>query len=106
MTVEVRDNPAQSRFEIYDNGVRAGLADYVLAGDRISMTHTETSPEFSGRGLAKQLISYALDQARVRKLKVIPICPYALRVITENQAQYLDLVPADARARFKLPEAI
>ncbi len=105
MSVEVQDNPAESRFEIYDDGVRAGLADYTIVGDRISLTHTETSPEFAGRGLAKQLITFALEQARERQLHVLPYCPYALRVITENQHAYLDLVPADARAQFELPEA-
>ena len=104
MSVEVRDNPAMGRFEIYADGERAGLADYTIAGDRMSLTHTETYPEFSGRGLAKQLITFALEQARQRQLMVIPVCPYALRVINENQDAYLDLVPTDVRARFSLPE--
>lgn len=105
MAIEVRDNPDEARFEIYAEGVRAGLADYAISGDRISLTHTETSPEFGGRGLARQLITFVLDQARERQLQVLPICPYALRVITENQDAYLDLVPPDARAQFKLPES-
>ena len=104
MSTEVRDNPELRRFEIFEDGVPAGLADYTMAGDRISLVHTETSPEFGGRGLARQLITFALDQARERHLKVVPICPYALRVITEDQDSYLDLVPADVRARFSLPE--
>lgn len=105
MTIEVRDNPDEGRFQIYVDGERAGLADYTIVGDRISLTHTETSPEFGGQGLAKQLIAFALDQARERRLQVLPICPYALRVITENQDAYLDLVPVDARAQFELPES-
>ncbi len=105
MSIEVRDNPAEGQFEISADGIRAGLASYSVSGDRISLTHTETSPEFAGRGLAKQLITYALDQARARQLSVVPICPYALRVISENQEAYLDLVPADVRARFNLPES-
>lgn len=104
MAIEVRDNPDEARFEIYAQGVRAGLVDYTISGDRITLTHTETSPEFAGRGLAKQLITFALDQARERRLQVLPICPYALRVITENQDAYLHLVPADARAQFELPD--
>jgi len=103
MAVDFRDNPAEQRFEIYDSEVLAGVADYVIAGDRISLTHTETLPAFAGRGLAKQLITFALEQARAHTLQVIPICPYALRVISENPGAYLDLVPPDARAGFALP---
>jgi len=105
MSVEVRDNPAEQRFEIYESGVRAGLAEYQMSGDRMTLTHTETSPEFGGRGLAKQLIEFALTQARERGLAVIPVCPYVLRVIAENQETYLDLVPGSVRARFNLPES-
>jgi len=104
MTIQIQDNPAEQRYEILQDGIRAGLADYTIAGDRLSITHTETSSEFSGRGLARQLIGFALDDARARGLSVVPVCPYALRVITENQDEYLDLVPADERARFSLPE--
>ena len=96
MSTEVRDNPELRRFEIFEDGVPAGLADYTMAGDRISLVHTETSPEFGGRGLARQFITFALDQARERHLKVVPI--------TEDQDSDLDLVPADVRARFSLPE--
>ncbi|MDO8732551.1 MAG: GNAT family N-acetyltransferase [Actinomycetota bacterium] len=95
MGVEIRDNSA----------VRAGLAEYTIEGDRISLTHTETSPEFAGRGLAKQLIIFALESARERGLQVLPFCPYALRVIADNPETFLDLVPADARVQFNLPEA-
>jgi len=106
MAVDIRDNPAEQRFEIYDSEVLAGFADYVIAGDRISLTHTETLPAFAGRGLAKQLITFALEQARARSFKVLPVCPYALRVISENLEAYLDLVPVDERARFALPESV
>ncbi len=105
MSVEVRNNPSEQRFEIYEDSVRIGLADYSIAGDRLSLLHTEISPEFGGRGLAKQLISFALDQVRERNLLVLPICPYTLHLINNNQDEYLDLVPSDARARFKLPAA-
>jgi len=105
MTTQIQDNPAERRFEILQDGVRAGLADYTITGDRMTLTHTETSPEFGGRGLARRLIGFALDEARARGLSVVPVCPYALRVITEHQDEYLDLVPADERGRFSLPEA-
>ena len=105
MSIEVRDNQAEQQFEIHADGVRAGLATYSISNDRITLLHTETSPEFAGQGMAKQLITFALDQARERQLKVLPVCPYTLRVIKEDPKAFLDLVPADARARFDLSEA-
>jgi uncharacterized protein len=49
------------------------------------------------------LVDAVLDDARRRGLAVLPRCPFARRVIAENQDAYLDLVPADAREEFGLP---
>ncbi|MCO5994294.1 GNAT family N-acetyltransferase [Actinoallomurus rhizosphaericola] len=102
MTATVRDNPAADRFEIYEDGQRVGLAVYRLNGDRIAFTHTEVDPAFGGRGLARQLVTTALDDARRRGLAVLPFCPYVRKVIAENTDSYLDLVPEGERARFGL----
>ncbi|MEV1200449.1 N-acetyltransferase, partial [Microbispora rosea] len=41
----------------------------------------------------------ALDAARDAGLSVLPFCPFVKRYI-ERHPDYLDLVPADQRARF------
>src|SRR5215213_4170281 len=104
MTTTVRDDPAESRYEIYDGEQLAGFADYRLTGGQIAFTHTEVDPEFGGRGLAKQLVGEALDDARGRDLAVLPFCPYVRKVIAENAAAYVDLVPEAERDRFGLAE--
>jgi predicted GNAT family acetyltransferase len=105
VTVIVRDNPAEKRFEIYDGGLLAGLSDYELSGSRISFTHTQIDPEFRGRGLAKQLVTEELDDVRRRRLAVLPFCPYVRKVIAENPDAYLDLVPEKDRERLGLSAA-
>jgi uncharacterized protein len=104
MTTTVRDNPAESRYEVYDDDQMAGLAVYKVTGQQIAFTHTEVAPAFGGRGLAKQLVTEALDDARHRGVAVLPFCPYVRKVIAENAGTYLDLVPATDRDRFDLPE--
>lgn len=102
MTATVRDDPAENRYEIYDGDQQAGFAVYELTGDTIAFTHTETDPEFQGRGLARQLVVAALDDARRRELAVLPSCPYVRKVIAEDADTYLDLVPLKERDRFGL----
>jgi len=101
--VTVQDNPAESRYEIHDDGQLAGFAAYELSPGHIAFTHTETEPAFAGRGLAKQLVTQALDDVRSRGLAVLPFCPYVQSVIARKPELYLDLVPAEGRARFQLP---
>ncbi|WP_068402364.1 GNAT family N-acetyltransferase [Kribbia dieselivorans] len=105
MSVTVRDNPDKSRFEVLLDDEVAGFIDYSIADGRITMIHTEVDPKFNGRGLGRELVTYALEDARRRHLGVVPVCPYVRRTIAKNPEQYLDLVPADQRARFDLPAA-
>jgi predicted GNAT family acetyltransferase len=103
VTVSVRDNPAQNRYEIYDDHQLAGFSQYKLTTDKISFTHTETNAAFTGRGLARTLVAEELDDARKLGLAVLPFCPYVRKVIAAHPEQYLDLVPASDRERFDLP---
>jgi predicted GNAT family acetyltransferase len=104
MTTTVRDNPTEHRYEIHDGEQLAGFTDYKLTGDRIAFIHTEVGEAFSGRGLARQLVTEELDDARRRGLAVLPFCPYVRTVIARSPDRFLDLVPVKDRARFELPE--
>jgi predicted GNAT family acetyltransferase len=104
MRVTVREDPARSRYEIYDGDALAGFCDYKLTGERIALLHTETKPEFAGRGMARRLVTEMLDDVRERGLEVLPFCPYVRQFILEHPAD-LDLVPEDQRTRFDLPHS-
>ncbi|HQR28681.1 MAG TPA: GNAT family N-acetyltransferase [Nocardioides sp.] len=99
----VRDNPVKHRYEIREGDQLRGFADYELTTQRITFTHAEVDPAFSGQGLARRLVGEALDDARRRGLAVLPVCPYVRKVIKKHPERYLDLVPADLRGRFGLP---
>lgn len=99
----VRDNPEKNRYEVYDGDELAGFSRYTLTPGKIAFTHTEVDPLFKGRGLARVLVTEALDDARRRGLTVWPFCPYVRKVIASSPERYLDLVPLRDRERFKLP---
>ena len=101
MSTTVKDNPEAERFEITVDGKPAGFAAYKLHRDRIAFIHTEIDDEYEGQGLAKVLVTHALDEARSRELGVLPFCPYVRRFISRNPA-YVDLVPEGDRERFDL----
>lgn len=101
----IRNNPDENRYEIHEDDQLAGFSEYKFSGSQISFTHTEVESAFSGRGLARQLVVEALEDARTKNLTVLPFCPYVRKVIAESPEQYLELVPASQRARFELPDA-
>lgn len=101
--VTVQDNPTESRYEIHVGGELAGFAEYRLLSDeqRIDFTHTEVFEAFAGQGLAGKLAKGSLDEVRERGLSVRPYCPFYKGWIAKHP-DYVDLVPADQRAKFEL----
>ena len=96
-TVDVRDNPAQHRFEITVGGELAGFAVYYLEAQKIVFIHTEVGVAYEGRGLGSILARHALDDVRGRGLRVVPACPFFRRYIRIHP-EYQDLThPADTR---------
>ncbi len=86
----IRDNTALSRFELDDGGVTVVL-NYRLAGDALTLTHTETPVAVRGRGLASRLVEAVLRQARERGLKVVPRCAFVSAYL-EKHPEFRDLV--------------
>lgn len=101
MATEVRDNPEKERYDVHEDGMHAGFAQYRQRGGLIAFIHTEVDPEFEGKGLGTALIKGALDDARFHGVQVLPFCPF-VRSYIEHHGEYLDLVPAGQRADFDL----
>jgi predicted GNAT family acetyltransferase len=91
---DVQDNAANHRFELLVDGAVAGLAMYRRRGDTIVVvTHSEVKPEFRGRGLGNELAQRTLDLIRSRGEKIVPICPFFARYVSEHP-EYDDIIAA------------
>jgi hypothetical protein len=90
MPDDVRDNPAQHRFELDVDGHTA-VAYYKLSPGVITLTHTEVPPELGGRGVGSKLARGTLDLIRSRGLKVAAQCPFISTFIGKHP-EYGDLL--------------
>jgi hypothetical protein len=88
---EVRDNPAQSRFEI-ETPLGVAYSVYELAGGLLTIRHTEVPQELEGQGLGSGLVRGVLEAARGRGLKVTPRCPFASAYM-KRHPEFDDLRP-------------
>ena len=75
---ETRNDEAAHRYEIVEDGVVAGFAEYMaVRGERIVFTHTEVDRKFEGRGVGAALVRTSLDDVRAEgKRKVLPLSPF------------------------------
>jgi predicted GNAT family acetyltransferase len=96
--VTVANNETAQRYEARVGGQLAVII-YQQLGDRIVFIHTEVPEALEGHGIAGKMARFALDDARARRLMVIPQCPFVASYIRRHP-EYADLVPPGDRARF------
>jgi predicted GNAT family acetyltransferase len=96
--VTVANNETAQRYEARVDGQLAVII-YQQLGDRIVFMHTEVPEALEGHGIAGKMAQFALDDARARRLVVIPQCPFVASYIRRHP-EYADLVPPGDRARF------
>jgi uncharacterized protein len=97
----VRDNPDRHRFEIDLGDGSFAIAEYTLSAGKIRFTHTEVPEEHEGKGIGTALIRFALEAARERDLKVIPVCPF-FAAYMKKHAEVQDLLEPAWRKKFGL----
>jgi predicted GNAT family acetyltransferase len=86
----VRDNKAQSRFEMDVEGAVA-FANYRVAPSTVIITHTETPRALRGRGIASELVRGALQLVRADGLKVVAGCGFVAEYLRKHP-KFADLV--------------
>lgn len=81
MNIERIEHGSKGAFIIKDNNQRVAEMTYSVAGaNLIIIDHTEVSDSLRGTGAGKQLVTAAVNYAREKKIKIIPLCPYAKSV--------------------------
>ena len=86
---DVRDNKAQSRFELDVEGGVA-FANYRVTPSTVIITHTETPRALRGRGIASELVKGALELIRADGLKVVAGCGFVVDYLGKHP-EFTDL---------------
>lgn len=85
------NNQDAKRYELAIDGEVAAWVDYGIRQDVIALDHTEVLPSFRGRGLAGDIVSFALVHAQLEQRRVLPRCTFVASFIERN-SEYQDLV--------------
>ncbi|HZX03981.1 GNAT family N-acetyltransferase [Kribbella sp.] len=79
---EVQNRPAESRYVLIDaeSNQEIGEEDYVdvTTDGRVErvLFHTGVSDDYSGQGLASQLVRAVVDDVIAQGYTIVPVCPY------------------------------
>ncbi len=86
MKVQHIFNQKNGKFFIEENGRQMAYLAYVYAGEtKFIIDHTEVIPGNEGRGLGKLLVIAAVEFAREKGFKILPLCPFAKSVFERNE---------------------
>ncbi|SMH40285.1 hypothetical protein SAMN06295885_1768 [Rathayibacter oskolensis] len=77
MTKDFRRADDASRYELHLDGALVGVLDYHENGESVSLVRSFTTPPFRGRGLAGELVAFAVDDIESSGSRsVVPMCWY------------------------------
>jgi predicted GNAT family acetyltransferase len=88
----VRDDE-HHRYQLILDGQVVGFSDFRVRPGYLVFVHTETDPNFEGRGFGSQLARGALDDVRARGEKIKAECPFIAAYI-KRHPEYEDLLVA------------
>jgi predicted GNAT family acetyltransferase len=101
-TVVLRDNGDGQAYEAEVDGEVIGIIGYQDVRGRRVLVNTSVDPAHRHRGLAHQLIEFALDDIRAHQLTLTIMCPIVGNFIGEHP-EYADLLDASHPGRARRP---
>ena len=87
---DLRDNTAESQYELDENG-HTSFARYRKEDGVLTILWVEAPPELRGTGAAGRLMGLVAEEATRNKWRVVPVCGYAAGWLRGSK-QYRDLV--------------
>jgi uncharacterized protein len=81
MEILQKNDDEKGMFYVVDNQQIVAEMNYVWDGDtKIIIEHTEVDDNFNGKGIGKQMVEKAVNFAREKSIKIIPLCPFVKSV--------------------------
>lgn len=88
--IEIKFEVENYRSAAYDGDKLVGMAEFSVANDVWTITHTETDPNYGGQGIGKRLIKCLVLEARASRVKIVPLCSFAAKEFEKN-SDYMDV---------------
>ena len=92
MEIKQKDDGRKGTFFIEVDGKVEGEMTYVWAGEhQFIIDHTQVGDKLKGKSAGKQLVHRAVEFAREKHIKILPLCPFA-RAVFEKTPDYQDVL--------------
>ena len=91
MDIQQEDTASKGRFYYTIDGAEKAIMTYSHAGsDKIIIDHTQVDESLQGQGIGYELVDAAVQYAREKELKIMPLCPFVNSVF-KKKPEYTDV---------------
>lgn len=92
MNILQKDDGNKGAFFVMNEHKTLAEMTYVWAGtDRIIIDHTDVDISLKGKGIGKQMVTKAVEFARAKGIKIVPLCPFA-RSVFDKVKEFNDVL--------------
>lgn len=92
MDIQHTDDGLKGKFFITQNDKELAEMTYVWVGtEKIIIDHTAVDDALRGQGAGRLLVAQAVEFARTKQIKIIPLCPFAKSVF-DKVKEYSDVL--------------
>ena len=89
--IQQKETEGKGMFYIEKDGDIVAELTYTLGdNDIMTLDHTETEPDMTGKGLASSLVKHSVEYARKNNLQIDPLCEYAAKQF-ERHEEYQEI---------------
>ena len=87
LEIKHKDDGKKGEFYIGEEGHHLAEMAYTWAGDSMFIIdHTIVEDELRGQNVGRQLLDQAVELARSKNVKIIPLCPFSKSVFDKDQS--------------------
>ena len=92
MTIQQRDNGRKGGFFVEENNTQLGEMIYSWPSPNLMVIeHTEIDKKLAGQGVGAMLVERAVELAREKGFKILPLCTFAKSVF-DRRPEYADVL--------------
>lgn len=91
MMILHKEDANEGAFYLEENGERLAEMVYTKEKDRMIIQHTEVDESLRGKNIGFELVEHAVEYAREANLKIVPLCPFAKKII-ERHKEFQDVL--------------
>ena len=85
MTVQHKTNGRQGMFYVEEDGeVAAEMVYNSTSENKMIIEHTEVGESLRGKNIGMELVHAGVEYARRHGMKIIPLCPFAKKVLDKK----------------------